>query len=110
MSIPPRLQALFEVAGREPTAELFKIAQRIHEGCAAEAILDAPPAWLREIFRDLDADALDRVGLFVSWAMHVQRTTTVRELVRERKIERTVAQFRAREEHSGDDFSDCAYG
>jgi hypothetical protein len=82
--------ALFEVAGRETTAELFKIAAKTAGGATTTAIITKAPAWLREIIPGIDAAAADRLAVLLSWSMYVQHTATVRELVRKWRIARNL--------------------
>jgi hypothetical protein len=99
--LPDRLRALFEIAGRETTAELFKIAGPIAAGSTATAVITEAPAFIRAALPNLADDELDRVALLITWAMYITHTTTTRELSRKWKIAKTLG-------HADDDALDFA--
>jgi hypothetical protein len=87
---PQDLIALFEIAGRETTAELFKIAAPIAAGNTKTAIITTAPAWLRKAIPGLADDDADRVAVLLTWGMYLAHTCTTRELCRKWKIGRTL--------------------
>jgi hypothetical protein len=98
---PEHVVALFEIAGRENTAELYRIATPIAAGTTSSAIIYTAPAWLCAAFPNVAKEDLDRFILLVCWSMYCQHTATTRELCRKWKIARVIG-------HSEDDALDFA--
>jgi len=89
MPMNAHLAALFEVAGREVTGELLKIARAI-AGDAANNLTTAGPEIarlaLRNIAEKLAPEDFERIGLAISWAMVCQHTATIAEIERRRRL------------------------
>jgi hypothetical protein len=64
---PEHVVALFEIAGRENTAELYRIATPIAAGTTSSAIIYTAPAWLCAAFPNVAKEDLDRFILLVCW-------------------------------------------
>jgi len=73
----PRLLALFEIAGRETTTELLKIATAIATGATVIAVEPKASELLRSALPDLADNDQDRAALLLCWAMHAQHVTTI---------------------------------
>jgi hypothetical protein len=91
--IPKNLIDLFQIADREVTAELFKIAMPIAAGTTTTAINTAAPDWLRVMFPSISANFaadLDHFAVLLGWGLYVQHVCTTRELARKWRIARTI--------------------
>jgi hypothetical protein len=73
----PRLLALFEIASRETTTELLKIATAITTGATVIAVEPKASELLRSALPDLADNDQDRAALLLCWAMHAQHVTTI---------------------------------
>jgi hypothetical protein len=88
--IPPHLTDLFTIADRAVTAALFEAAATVAAGSAADAIVAAPPPFVRALFPDLvDADRV-RIAILVGWAQYTQHICSTREICRRWRIARTL--------------------
>jgi hypothetical protein len=73
----PRVSALFEIADRETTAKLLKIAVPITTGATAIAVEPEASELLRSALPGgYDGDR-GRAALLLCWAMHAQHVTTI---------------------------------
>jgi hypothetical protein len=72
----PRLLALFEIASRETTTELLKIAAAITAGATMIAVEPKASELLRSALPGLTDNDQGRAALLLCWAMHAQHVTT----------------------------------